>query len=283
MSQINYVETAEFYVERDVMKAPLHEMHYHNGVEVYYLIKGERDYFIGDDFYKLTEGDAVIIPGGVLHRTAGRGASRYLVYFDPDILRGFFSERMLECIEMGKTIVFHPDETRRESFLAAFNTLFSEYGRLDDKGTAAEQPLIGGHLFEILFTMSCGNNTYVNRDCSDGRVGEIIKYVNENYGSIRSIDEIAERFFVSKYHLCRVFNKSLGVPLMTYLNTIKVKNAASMIGAGRMKLTDVATACGFNSSSYFSKVFRAEMGISPTEYRKKLKAEKQGNDGARSK
>ena len=47
MSQINYVETADFYVERDVMKAPLHEMHYHNGVEVYYLIKGERDYFIG--------------------------------------------------------------------------------------------------------------------------------------------------------------------------------------------------------------------------------------------
>ena len=96
MSQINYVETADFYVERDVMKAPLHEMHYHNGVEVYYLIKGERDYFIGDDFYKLTEGDAVIIPGGVLHRTAGRGASRYLVYFDPDILIGGFHYSKIE-------------------------------------------------------------------------------------------------------------------------------------------------------------------------------------------
>ncbi len=271
MSQINYVETASFFAERDVMKAPLHEMHYHNGVEVYYLIKGERDYFIGEDFYKLTEGDAVIIPKSVLHRTAGRGASRYLIYFDREMLRGFFSDRLLECIEVGKTIVFHPDESRRESFSAAFYMLFQEYGRLEDKRLASESPLIAAHLFEILFTMSCGNNTYVNRDCSDGRMGEIIKYVNENYGNIRSIDEIAERFFVSKYHLCRVFNKSLGVPLMTYLNTIKVKNAASMIAAGRVKLTDVATACGFNSSSYFSKVFRAEMGVSPTEYRRKLK------------
>lgn len=274
MSQINYVETAGFFAEQGVMKAPLNEMQYHNTVEIYYLIKGERDYFIGDDFYKLTDGDAVIIPKGVLHRTAGKGASRFLAYFNKEMLKRFFSEELIECINMDKTIVFHPDESRRDGFAAAFNSLMQEYGRLPDKKNAVESPVIAGHLFEILFIMSRGNNTYVSRDCSGGRVGDIIKYVNENYGSIKNIDEIAERFFVSKYHLCRVINRSLGVPLMTYLNTIKVKNAASMIADGRMKLTDIAIACGFNSSSYFSKVFRAEMGVSPTEYRKRMKAEK---------
>ena len=268
MAQINYVETAAFFAEKGVMKAPLNEMQYHNTVEIYYLVKGEREYFIGEDFYKLTEGDAVIIPKNVLHRTAGRGASRILVYFDKDILKRFFGDEMLDLFDLDKTVVFHPDETRREGFAAAFNALMQEYGRLEDKGLAAESPLICGYLFEILFTVSLGNNTYVNRDYSDSRVGEIIKYINENYGSIRSIDEIAERFFVSKFHLCRVFNRSLGVSLMTYLNTIKVRNAARMIAEGNECLTDVATACGFNSSSYFSKVFRGEMGMSPTEYKR---------------
>ena len=65
------------------------------------------------------------------------------------------------------------------------------------------------------------------------------------------------------------FKKNLGISLITYLNTIKIRNACRMIKEGCSNLTEVAMQCGFNSPSYFCKVFKKEIGISPTDYRRR--------------
>ena len=76
-------------------------------------------------------------------------------------------------------------------------------------------------------------------------------------------------FFISKYHLCRYFRKNLGVSLVAYLNTAKISQACNMMKQGERNMSKIAMECGFNSSSYFCKVFKKERGISPTEYQKK--------------
>ena len=119
--------------------------------------------------------------------------------------------------------------------------------------------------------MAYSANTYVPHAYTDERITRIIQYINENYNHITDIDQIAEHFFISKYHLCRYFRKNLGIPLMSYLNTIKITQACRMMKAGNSSMTQIAMECGFNSSSYFCKVFKKERGISPTEYRKKHK------------
>ena len=129
--------------------------------------------------------------------------------------------------------------------------------------------MLAGYLYQLLFMMHYTPNTYVPHDYADGRIAQVIKYINENYSQINDIEEIAERFFISKFHLCRIFNKNLGIPLVTYLNTIKIREACKMIRAGGHNLTDIAMQCGFNSSSYFCKVFKSEKGVSPTEYKKR--------------
>ena len=58
---------------------------------------------------------------------------------------------------------------------------------------------------------------------------------------------------------------------MTYLNNIKIREACNMIKSGCNNMTEIAILCGFNSSSYFCKVFKKEKGISPTEFRKAIK------------
>jgi two-component system response regulator YesN len=63
----------------------------------------------------------------------------------------------------------------------------------------------------------------------------------------------------------------LGISLVSYLNTIKIKEACKLIKSGCTNMTQVAIQSGFNSSSYFCKVFKKEKGISPTEFRKAIK------------
>ena len=245
-------------------------MHHHNTYEIFYIIKGEREYFIEDKFFSLETGDLVIIPSGLLHRTTGKEASRFLINFSLSALNRFFTEELIESLSISKPFVFRAEETKREHLLTLFNTIFAEYNKAARDGVSKTSAILAGYLYQILFTISFETNAYTANEYSNGTIGNIVRYINENFNRIGTIEEIAERFYISKYHLCRLFNKNLGVGLITYLNTIKIREACKMIRDGALSLTDVATGVGFNSSSYFCKVFKAETGVSPSEYKKTL-------------
>jgi len=269
MPQIELVESADFFIEKEEYRGAMYAMHHHRTFELYFLIKGEREYFIEDRFFKLTEGDMVLIPRGMLHRTAGKGASRFLIHFSKEFLAKYFTREALAPIIERRPFVFRGDEREREQLSAVLHTLLSEYTRAEREGTPQNEPMLAGYLYRLLFTMVYANNTYVPHDYADARVAQVVKHINENYSQITDIEEIADHFFISKYHLCRIFNKNLGISLVTYLNTIKIREACEMIKRKEGNLTEIAMRCGFNSSSYFCKVFKSEKGISPTEYKKR--------------
>lgn len=271
MISIEYADLADFYMEKEISKAPLLNMHQHRDYELYYLVKGERDYFIEDRFFKVAAGDLVLIPRKVLHRTDGEGGLRYLVHFSGQFLQKFFTPATLEQL-MGKLpFVFRPEAKEHGRILAILEEMLQAFSKSQREQTPCDEGLVAGYLYQLLFTMRYTGNTYVPHDYADERITRIIQYINENYSQINDIGQIAEQFFVSKYHLCRFFKKNLGIPLIAYLNAIKIREACRMIKGSNDSLTQIAMRCGFNSSSYFCKVFKNERGISPTEYRKRHK------------
>lgn len=271
MPQIEYTESDDFFIEKDLFTGPMHAMHHHASFELYYLLRGEREYFIEDRFFGLTEGDMVLIPQNMLHRTAGKGASRYLIYFSEAFLQRFFTPTALGPLLSDHPVVFRPDEGEREHLQPVLAAMLAEYQRARREQTPRNDPLLAGYLYQLLFSVAYAANTYVPHEYADDRIARVVKYINENYSQIGDIGEVAEHFFISKFHLCRIFNKNLGIPLITYLNTIKIREACEMIRAGKLNLTEIAMRCGFNSSSYFCKVFKSEKGLSPTEYKKQCR------------
>lgn len=273
MPQIKYKPTPSFYMEKKITKAPMTYMHHHNTFEIFYTIKGEREYFIEDEFFRLCEGDIAIVPSDVLHRTDGKSVSRYLIYFSREYLERYMTEELIGALSINRHYIFRPDESCKGYLAYLFDSLYGEYKKADKEGEendgAEADPAIAVYFQQILLLLSSGDNIYSSQKYADRRIEDIIKYINENYGSIGSIEEIADRFYISKYHLCHLFNKNLGIGLVSYLNTIKVRSACEMLARGRQSITEIATACGFNSSSYFCKVFKEEKEMSPSEYRKR--------------
>lgn len=263
------VGSAYFYIEREVLKMPLHAMHSHSSYELYYLVKGEREYFIGDRFFKITAGDLVLIPGKILHRTAGEGGLRYLVHFSRGFVEKFFTQTALEPLLKDQAVVFRGESREVNQIQSILNVMLSEFIQAERERIPQNEPLQAGYLYQLLFLVAYSNNTYVPYDYADERLTKIIQYINENYSHIDDIEEVAEQFFISKFYLCRFFKKKLGISLVSYLNKIKVREACQMIRGGENNLTEIAIKCGFNSSSYFCKVFKSEKGISPTEYRRR--------------
>ena len=267
LPKIIFTETPDFAVQKRISRHSMPYMHHHNSCELFYIIKGEREYFIENEFFKLETGDLVFVPENALHRTDGKEASRILVYFSFEFLSEYLTTKALSELSLCKPLAFRPSEEQKRYIGYLFNTLSDGYAKSD---RTTDDPALVGLLVQILFAITGNENAYSVRKYSDSRVESVVKYINENYGSISGIEEIASRFYLSKYHLCRLFNKNLGVSVVEYMNTIKIRNASLQMRDESRSITDIATACGFNSSSYFCKVFKAEKGVSPSEYRKGL-------------
>ena len=105
------------------------------------------------------------------------------------------------------------------------------------------------------------------------------KWINENktddfkltYAEIENIEQIAAQLHISKHYLCRLFKNSMGITLIDYLNTIKIKNACTYLETSDKDIMEISQLCGYNSSAYFSNVFKKMMKESPSEYRKRKK------------
>ena len=272
MSKISYVQTKDFYIEKFLLKKPQANMHYHHAYELYYIVEGEREYFIDDTFFKASKGDLVWVPANTLHRTDGKGATRFLIYFKYDFLHGYVQKPLLDALLRNEAFVFHADTANDALINSLLNRLLSEFEKQEKAQSDADAVRLIGYLLQLLFLMYTAENLYVAKIPDNTHASQIIKYINENYATILNMEEVANKFFISKYYLCHLFKKTIGVSFVSYLNTIRIKAACEILKSEDLFLSEIAIRCGFNSTPYFCKVFKDEKGISPTEYRKKFKS-----------
>jgi signal transduction histidine kinase/DNA-binding LacI/PurR family transcriptional regulator/DNA-binding response OmpR family regulator len=98
-------------------------------------------------------------------------------------------------------------------------------------------------------------------------VRKAMAYVHEHYAEPISLKEAARSVGISKEYLARCFHQETGVTLVTYLNRYRIGQAKALLEAGQKSLAEIALEVGFSSGPYFSRVFRQEVGMPPSEYR----------------
>ena len=91
-------------------------------------------------------------------------------------------------------------------------------------------------------------------------------FIHSFYAEPISRSDVAAHVGLSERHLTRCFHQEVGLTPITYLNRYRVKQARRLLDAGQKGITEIAGEVGFSSSSYFTRVFRDEMGVSPREY-----------------
>lgn len=99
-----------------------------------------------------------------------------------------------------------------------------------------------------------------------------ISYIHKNYKNNVSLNEAAEYIGINSSYLSRIFKEDCGMGFVEYLNKIRVGYAKRVIESGRMKLKDVVKEAGFNNYTYFFKVFKDVLNMTPVEYEKIYRA-----------
>lgn len=100
----------------------------------------------------------------------------------------------------------------------------------------------------------------------DNLISKVKRYVYLNYEKNILLEDIANHVSVSKFYLSRVFKEKTGQNLKDYILKLKMEKAKSMILLG-YPIAEIAYRIGFNDSSYFSKCFKKEFGISPSQFK----------------
>ena len=95
----------------------------------------------------------------------------------------------------------------------------------------------------------------------------VIAYVDQNYMYKLSLDEIARHVYLNRTYVSQLFTKQLGVSFSSYLESIRIQKACELLQETDLSVAEIAAATGYTSSSYFSKVFKKQTGLSPQHYR----------------
>ncbi len=96
------------------------------------------------------------------------------------------------------------------------------------------------------------------------------KYISENLSKKLSIPELCNTLGCSKSTLMSAFKKCYGITLNTYITDLRLSRAEILLKQSNISINEIASAVGFADQSYFSKVFSAKHGVSPTEWRAKF-------------
>ena len=251
-------ETPNYFINAKAWRPHMPSMHYHASYEMYYLDSGTREYFVEDKFFSVTAGSFVLIPPSTFHRTGGSYARRILIGFTYDFLTKTYTSEaiddMLKCFS--KTLISPPEK--------ALNRCKSLLNILNECENERESAIYLGNLLCEL--SKCHEESSYNEQMS-----AFIEYINTHFAEIESIEQIAEHFFISKYHLCRIFKNMMGITVIDYLTNIKIKNACEYLATTNKSVQEISGLCGFNSVAYFSNVFKKHTLLSPNEYRKRKK------------
>jgi len=101
-------------------------------------------------------------------------------------------------------------------------------------------------------------------------LGEALKYIRENYNKDITLEDVARNVYISPYYLSHLFKEELNITFLEYLTMVRMEEAKKLLKDTSLSIVAIASQVGYEDASYFSKVFKKYVGISPAQYRKNL-------------
>ena len=250
-----------------------HVLHINNYIEIYVYVSGNHNYIVENTVYELKRGDVVVINPLEVHKALPLSRSEYeRFYFLVDI-HTFdamcvdpLSAFLKKPLGAGNLISF-PEEKREEilSVLYTISACFRD-GRDDQLRAFTCFMRLLDALHHQMLTSGPSAGTVTR---TPALLEKILAYVAENTASIQSITEIADTLGLSPQYLSGYFSKQVGTPLKTYVQAKKIALAKDLLDKGA-DVTEACYECGFNDCSYFIRVFKKYVGMTPLSYKNSM-------------
>jgi len=237
-------------------------LHNHDFYEIYMFSRGDSEYIVEGNTYTLEPGDIIIIRRNEMHRVYHKSQSEYERTVI-EVYPSFFVEN--GCQEYEHPFANTEQEGNKiNAELARKTGLTDAFARLkhycrDTRDTSA--PVCRGTVVEILYLIS-QITAFLRDDTHDDLVKQILLYINNNFTDTINLDSLSERFFVSKYHICKIFKSGTGHTVHSYVTRKRITRVRELRKQGK-SISEAAYLAGFGNYTSFYRAYIKEFGVPP--------------------
>ena len=93
-------------------------------------------------------------------------------------------------------------------------------------------------------------------------------YLEQHYQEKITLDNLADKFYINKFYLARIFKEQFGVTINSYLAQIRITHAKQLLRFSDLTVEQIGQTCGIEEPAYFARVFKKVEGTTPGEYRR---------------
>lgn len=251
--------------------------HYHDTYEIYYLLAGERSYYINHMIYTLRKGDLIFINKNEIHRTTSKGSARHeriLINFEEDYLYSLLSNFDLSFPFLTeRSLLLRPVAHEQGAIEALLFSMLKEQNEPRTQQVPYLQTLLIQLFIEMNRIQEISREPIAPESSEKQlKVYEIIDYLHAHFAEKLTLEQLSETFYISCTYLCRLFKQTTGFTIIEYLNYIRIKESQRLLRNTNHKVTAIAEYTGFDSIAHFGRVFKQIVKCSPLQYRKQSRS-----------
>lgn len=245
------------------------DYHYHEFCKLLLLLSGTGDYVVDGQRYQLQPGDVVLVGCDSVHRPEleeNQEYDRVIIYIDPGFLKNESTADcdLSACFNPEHGHVLRPDKLQYQSITTLAAKLEQELAQNQYGREVVGKALLLELLVHIRRFQQQESLLYpAPIQPKNDRILDVLRYMEEHLCDDLVIDHLAEHFYVSKYHLMRLFHKETGSTIHAYLTQRRLLQARDMIRQG-VSATDACYRSGFRSYSSFTRAYGKHFGTTPT-------------------
>ena len=242
------------------------DFHFHEFDKIVLLLSGRVEYAVEGSSYDLRPWDILLVKHHAIHKALidkSEPYERIILYLDGSYYERLLPEaRLTDCFEeadrSGEYRLVPNAEQRAE-----LDGTFRAFEQAAEDRRFGSQTMRDTYIVQLL--VQIGRIRPAPRHDEqryDPKIRETLSYINENLGKELTVEELAERVYLSRYHFMRLFKAQTGNTVHAYVQQKRLLHAARLIRAGE-HAGQAAADAGFSDYSAFYRAFRSSFGISP--------------------
>lgn len=254
--------------------------HFHATYELYYLLEGERYYFIDNETYLIKAGDMVMIRPNHIHKTSLVSTTRHnrvLLQISGEMMNPFLKACGLGGMDdfygNGVRILTLSEEMQAEA-LRSFTRIKEEL----TKKQRHYQVAVRLELTNLLLSLAryqapeqpAGENQTA-QTWKHTKVHEVADYLTAHPETPESLEDLAGRFYISKSYLSRIFREITGFSVNEYKNICRIKKSQNLLTHSDCSITEISDLLGFENLTYYERVFKKYAEMTPLKYRRQMR------------
>ena len=260
------------YRDRVIQENTQDCMHYHDVYELILVIQSQSMCFVGDRSYRFQDRSLLLIPPQKLHTIRYQTGTNYVLYvvnfsqsFVQDVLNTVGESELLAELSESECHGVQLSVGRFHQLHGLFHALYNSGQNIHNRSLA--KSYLGVILQEAAKDFREAERPALAAHQGVELVQQVIGFIDQHFQEEITLEKLADTFFVSKFHLSRMFSQITGSGVVNYIQCRRILEAQKLLMQGELNNQQISVLCGFESTQHFYRVFKKITGQVPGNFR----------------